>query len=114
MATDVTWKTVASIANTAGITGFALTGVQGAIAYYRASISPNASLAKSERILIRVRSRLQGLTPQQREEIEIAARSVSSEFTSMEQLEKQLAGCVLLIDAVSLSNSNQLRKNLIS
>jgi hypothetical protein len=98
MATDVAWQTVGTIASTAGLTGFAFTGVQGAIAGYQAFVSPYASLTKSESKLKMVKSRLQELSPQRRKEIEIAARSGSFEFTSLEHFEKKLAQCVLLIE----------------
>lgn len=115
MVTDGTWQmTVGTIASTAGLGGFAFSGVHGAIAGYQAFVSPNASLTKSERKLKTVRSRLNELSPQRRKEIEIAARSGSSEFTSLEHLEKQLNECVLLMDAVPLSNSNSLWKYLVS
>ena len=115
MANDAWQMAIGTIASTAGLTGFAFTGVQGAIAGYQAYISPNASLTKSERKLKMVRSRLQELTPQRREEIEIAARSGSSEFTSLQHLEKQLSVYVLvLIDAISLSNLTPLWKCLVS
>lgn len=95
---DVAWQmTVGTIASTAGLTGFAFTGVHGAVAGYNAFVSPYASLTKSERKLKMVRSRLQELSPQRREEIEIAARSGSFEFTSLEHLEIQLARCVPLM-----------------
>jgi len=114
MTTDGTWQSaVGTIASTAGLTGFALTGVQGAIASYHALASPHASLTKSERMLQKVKARLQDLSPQRREEIEIAVRSGSSEFTSMEHLEKTLVECVL-IDADSFSNISSLWKYLVS
>ena len=114
MTTDGTWQSaVGTIASTAGLTGFALTGVQGAIASYHALASPHASLTKSEIMLQKVKARLQDLSPQRREEIKIAARSESSEFTSVEHLEKTLDECVL-IDADSLSNINSLWKYLVS
>jgi hypothetical protein len=114
MATDVAWQTVGTIASTAGLTGFAVTGVQGVIAGYQAYVSPHGPLTRTERILKRVKSRLQELSPQQREEIMIVARSAFSDFTSLEHLENHLAECVLLIDAVSLSNSDSLWKYLVS
>ena len=97
MVTDGAWQaTVGTIASTAGLTGFAFTGVQSAITGYQAFVSPNASLTKSERKLKMVKSRLEELTPQRRKEIEIATRSGSCEFTSLEHLGKQLNECVLL------------------
>jgi len=115
MSTDGVWQaTVGTIASTAGLTGFAFTGVQCAVAGYQTFVSPNASLTKSERKLKMVRSRLDELSPQRRDEIEIAARSGSTEFTSLEHLEKQLNECVLLIDVISLSNSNSLWEYLVS
>jgi hypothetical protein len=105
MTTDASWQaTVGTIASTAGITGFACTGVQGAIAGYQAFISPNTCFTKSEKKLKMVRSRLDEISPQRRKEIEIVIQSGSTEFTSLEHLKKQLDGCILLIDAVSLSN----------
>lgn len=112
MATDVAWQTVGTIASTAGLTSFVVTGVHGAVAGYQAFISPYGPLAKAETRLKMVRSRLQELSPQRREEIEIAARSETSEFTTLGHLEDQLNRCVL-IDAVSLSDSNSLWKYLV-
>jgi hypothetical protein len=112
MATDGTWQTtVGAIASTAGLAGFGVAGVQGAIAAYQAFVY--GPLTRSEKILNKVKSRLQELSPEQREEINITARSGSSELKSLEDLEKLLAECVLLINFISLSNSCSLWKYLV-
>jgi hypothetical protein len=87
------WQTPISIlANMIGL---------GFVAGYQAYASPSTSLTESERKLERVRLRLQGLSPQRREEIEIAIRSGASNCKSLTDLEKQLEACVLLVYAVS-------------
>lgn len=96
---------IGNIASTTGVSAVAYSGVKGIVASYQTYISPAGSLEESERKLKRVRSRLQGLSPQRRENIETATRSNSSNSTSLEGLEIQLEMSVLLIDAVSLSNS---------
>jgi len=91
MSCDVSWQTtIGTIASTAGLTGFALGGAKGVIAGYNAFISPNTALAESERKLKRVRSQLNGLSPQRRKEIEIATQSRSSSCTNLTGLENQL------------------------
>jgi len=68
------WQTLGNFVNTAGLAGFAITGANSVLAGYQAYASPYAWLAKSERKLERVRSRLQELSPQQREEIDSQCR----------------------------------------
>ena len=82
------------IANTTGITAAAYSGVQLVMAGYRYA-SPYTTLAESEKKLKRVKSRLQGLSPQRREEIETASRG-KDDSKSLEHLEEQLDECVLL------------------
>ena len=86
---------VGTIASTAGVTTFAIGGAKGIIAGYQAYASPYTSLMEAERRLERVRSRLQGLSPKRREEIEIATRSESPDCSSLEILEERLEECVL-------------------
>jgi hypothetical protein len=88
-------QTVGTIASTAGVTTFAIGGAKGIIAGYQTYASPHTCLAESERRLERVRSRLQGLSPKRREEIEIAARSESFNGSSLEYLEGDLEEYVL-------------------
>jgi hypothetical protein len=98
-------QTFGTVATTAGFTAVAVSGVKGVIASYQAyTTAPNNSLAESVRKLERVRSRLNGLSPQRREEIEAAIRSEGSNYKSLENLEEQLDECVLLVNAVFLSN----------
>jgi hypothetical protein len=113
MTTDP-WQTFSNFATTAGITTIAYSGAKGVIASYQTYASPTTSLIQSEKKLERVRSRLQGLSPQRREEIETVIRSNASDFKSLKDLEEQLDGCVLLNDAVSLSNLNSQRESLVS
>lgn len=89
------WQTVGTIASTAGVTTFAIGGAKGIIEGYRTYASPHTCLTESERRLKRVKSRLQGLSPKRREEIEIATRSESLDGSSLERLEEKLAECVL-------------------
>ena len=93
------WQILGNIVNTAGVTGFAITGATTVLAGYQTYVSPYASLAESERKLDKVQSRLQELTPQQREEID--ARSRASGSKGLTVLEKELIKYVLLNDAVS-------------
>lgn len=85
------WRTVGTIASTAGVTTVAIGTAKTALAY----ISPYPALMETERRLERVRSRLQGLSPKQREEIEVATRRESFSGTSLENLEERLEECVL-------------------
>jgi hypothetical protein len=98
MTNDV-WAAFGNIATATGITAFALTGASGAVAGYQSCNSASHSLTESERKLERVRSRLKGLSPQRREEIE-ATQGNASGCKSLKDLEEQLEECVLLIDAV--------------
>jgi len=84
------WQAINNFANMAGLTSFAITGAKGAVAGYQAYASPYTSLTESERKLERVRSRLQGLSEQRRDEIEIAIRSKASNCKSLKDLEGQL------------------------
>jgi hypothetical protein len=90
------WLTIGRIASTTGVTAAAYSGIQVAVKGYQTYISPNTSLAESERRLKRVQSRLQGLSTRRREEIEAATRSFDSGCKSLENLEEQLDECVVL------------------
>ncbi len=94
------WDMIGTIANTAGVTTLAIGGAQGVAALYRTYGSPYTSLTESERKLKRVRSRLQGLSPQRREQINIAIQSKSSDCVSLEDLEDQLETYVLPTDTL--------------
>ena len=85
-------QTVGTIASTAGVTTVAIGGAKTALAGYQTYASPYTSLTETGRKLKRVRSRLHGLSPKRREEIEIATRSES--FTSLKALEGKLEECV--------------------
>lgn len=89
------WETVGTVASTAGVTTFAIGGVKGIIAGYQTYASPYTSLTGAERRLKRVKSRLQGLSPKRREEIEIATRNGSFNGSSLETLEERLEEYVL-------------------
>ena len=93
-----------NIVNSAGLAGFAITGAKAVLAGYQAYASPYSWLAESERKMERVRSRLQGLTPQQRDEIDAKCRA--SNCKSLKNLEEDLSVCVLLNDTVPCSNLN--------
>jgi hypothetical protein len=97
------WQTFGTVATTAGFTSVAYSTAIAIVGGYKVYGSPYTSLSQAEKKLERVRSRLQGLSPQRREEIENAIRSNVSDFKSLEDLEGQLDECVLLIDR-SLSN----------
>jgi hypothetical protein len=100
---DDAWQAIGNIASTTGITVVAYSGVKGVVAGYQAYTSaPHTSLTESERKLKRVRSRLHGLSPQRREEIESATLNESPNCTSLRGLEVTLEMCVLLIYAVPL------------
>jgi hypothetical protein len=86
--TSEAFQKVGTIASTAGVTTFAIGGAKGIVAGYRTYASPHTSLMETERRLERVKSRLQGLSSKQREEIEIAG-------SSLEALEERLQECVL-------------------
>jgi hypothetical protein len=101
-----TWQTIGNVASTTGLTAFAYSGVKGVVAGYQTYASPDTALKESGRKLKRVKSRLQGLSPQRREEIEIATRSSDTNCKTLGNLEDALDECVQLIDAISLSNSN--------
>lgn len=94
--TNDAWQTIGNVASSTGIAAVAYSGVKGIVASYQTYVSPTGSLEESERKLKRVRSRLQGLSPKRRENIETATRSNSSNCTSLEGLEIQLEMCVLL------------------
>jgi hypothetical protein len=98
------WQTIGNFVNTAGLTGLAVTSAKSVLAGYQAYASPSTSLAESERKLERVRSLLQGLSDEKREEIEAQCRA--SNRRGLRDLENDLDTCVLLIDAVSFSNPN--------
>jgi len=79
--------------NVAGITTFALTGGKSIASIYQTYCSPSTSLEDSRKELEKVRSRLQALSPQRREQIEAACqRKPTSGVTvkSLEDLEAQL------------------------
>ncbi|KAN0108953.1 hypothetical protein V8E52_009736 [Russula decolorans] len=84
------WQVVGAVASTAGVTTFAIGGAKGIVAGYQTYASPYTSLTEAGRKLKRVRSRLQGLSPKRREEIEIATRSESFNDSSLEVLEGEL------------------------
>ena len=113
-----TWQAIGNIASTTGITAVAYSGVKGVVASYQTYASPSTSLKESERKLKRVRSQLNGLTSQRREEIETATRSSSSQDSSdcmtLGGLEIQLQACVLLIDSIFHSNSYPPWDSLVS
>ena len=94
------WGTIGNVANTAGVTTVAIGTAQGVAAIYRTYGSPYTSLTESERKLKRVRSRLQGLSPQRREQINIAIQSNPSDCMSLEDLEDQLETYVLPTDTL--------------
>jgi hypothetical protein len=98
------WQNFGNIVNTAGLAGFAITGATSVLAGYQAYASPLSSLAESEKKLKSVRSRLQELSPQRREEIDSRCRA--SNCKSLKDLEGELDMCVLLNDDISRSNSN--------
>jgi len=81
---------VGTIASTAGVTTFAIGGAKGILAGYQTYASPYTSLTEAGRKLKRVRSRLQGLSPKRREEIEIATQSESPDDSSLKALEGKL------------------------
>jgi hypothetical protein len=89
------WQVVGAVASTAGVTTFVIGGAKGIAAGYQTYASPYTCLTEAERKLKRVRSRLQELSPKQREEIEIATRSESFTGLSLESLEERLEECVL-------------------
>jgi len=88
MANNV-WGVFGNIATATGFTAVAYTSVQGAVAGYQACNSASNSLTESERKLERVRSRLKGLSPQRRDEIE-ATQGNASGCKSLKDLEEQL------------------------
>jgi hypothetical protein len=108
------FKAIGTIASTAGLTTFAMGTAKGIIAGYQTYASPYTSLAGSEEKLERVRSRLQGLSPKRREEIEIATRTESSNHTSLKYLEDELETRAPLIHPVTFSNSSSRREYLVS
>lgn len=92
--TSESWQVIGNLASTAGVTTCAIGGANVILASYRTYASPYTSLTVAERKLEKVRSRLQVLSPKQREEIEIATRDGSSNQSSLEALEKGLEECV--------------------
>lgn len=92
-----TWQAISNIANVAGLTSFVITGASGVVKGYQTYASSYTSLAESERVLERIRSRLQGLSQQRRDEIEIVIRSKATNCKSLNDIEIQLQECVLLI-----------------
>lgn len=104
------WQTIGNVASAVGLTSFALTGAKGVLQGYQTFASPYTSLVESERKLERVRSRLLGLSPQRREEIEASIQSNASGCKSLHDLEEQLEECVLLLnDAVSFDSKFAVR-----
>ena len=99
------WEMVGNIVNTAGVATLAISGTSGILAGYRTYASPHTSLSEAGRRLKRVKSRLQGLSPKRRKEIEIASRSESSNCLGLDYLEEELEECVLLIVSFSISSS---------
>lgn len=101
------WQTCRDFATVASI----------AVTTYQSYGSPYTSLTKTEKKLEKVRAKLKEvrkLSPEQRAEIETTIRSQDANYTSLEDLEDELKECVLLIDAISLSNSNSRREILDS
>jgi hypothetical protein len=96
------WHSLTYSSNGANV---ASTGVQAAVKLYQdPSEAPHTSLMNSGRKLEMVKLRLQGLSPQQRAEIEIANRNNDFDGRkSLEDLEDEHLVCVLLI-MPSLSN----------
>lgn len=92
------WQVINNLASMAGLTSFAISGAK---AGYQTYASPYTSLVESERKLERVRSRLQGLSPQRREEIEIATRSRASNCKGLKDLEDQLQELMYMYDVLS-------------
>ena len=88
------WQTVGNIASTASVTTIAIGGAKGILAGYHTYASPHTCLTETEKVLKRVKSRLQGLSPKRRKEIEIATRSESSNCSSLKILEDELEECV--------------------
>jgi len=84
------WQVFTNFATTAGFTTAAVSGVTGVVASYQTYASPNSSIMESERKLKRVESRLQGLSPQRREEIENSIRSGAFACKSLKDLQDQL------------------------
>jgi len=82
------WQTFGNVVNTAGLTGFAITGATTVLAGYKSYASPCASLAESKSMLETVKSRLQELSPQRREEIDAQCRASSCK--SLKDLEGRL------------------------
>jgi len=95
------WQAINNLANMAGLTGFAISGAKGVVSGYQAYASPYTSLMESERKLERVKSRLQGLSPQRREEIEIATRRRGSNCKGLKDLEKELQELMDMYDVLS-------------
>jgi hypothetical protein len=95
----MTWTTVGEFASTTAITTVSFSTLKGVVASYQAFGSNATSLAESKNKLKRVKSRLDGLSPQQRKQIdsENATLSESSDYTVLEGLQLQLDVYVLLI-----------------
>lgn len=93
--TSEAWQMVGTIASTAGVTTFAIGGAKGILAGYQTYASPYTSLTETGRKLEKVRTRIQGLSPKRREEIEVATRSESFNGSRLEDLEQKLDECVL-------------------
>ena len=83
------WQAIGNLASVAGLTSLAVNG-------YQAYGSAYTTLMETERILEKVKSRLDGLSDQRRYEIEIAARGNPS-CKTLKDLEVQLQACVSLI-----------------
>ena len=95
------WQAINNFANMAALTSTAISGVKVVVAGYQTYASPYTFLMQSGRKLKRVKSRLNGLSPERREEVEIATRTRATHCKSLKDLEGQLQGCVLLIYAHS-------------
>ena len=93
------WQMLGNIASTAGLTAFGYTGVKGVVAGYYAYLSPDGSLAESEKKLKRVQSRLKELSPERRKEIESASKKGQNqspaECSPLQGLETRLETYVL-------------------
>jgi len=98
--TDNGWQAAGNVVTVASVTTFALTGGNSIASIYQAYFSPCTSLENSRQVLEEVRSRLEMLSPQRREQIEAACqRGPSSGVTptSLGSLERALEKCVMVI-----------------
>lgn len=78
------------VANNLATMASIIGGVNSVVAGYRAYASPYTFLTESERKLKRVKSKLEGLSDQRRDEIEIATRSKGPNCKCLKDLEGKL------------------------